>query len=291
MGVLKTFNGLARASVKTHNGLALASVKSWNGMDAVEGGGAFDPLSLSPALWLDASDASTLYDSTSGGSLVTSDATVGRWEDKSGNSRHVIQSNGAYRPIRKTAIQNGLDIVRFDGGDDHMVFADGLGTRSGITVIAAFKLTSLILDHVFIASEWNSGAFPGTNEWNLGMYGPDGGLSQGKPNFGVEIGTNVYICNESSTRIAEALVVSASHDGADMRLYTNGTATATATATGTMNQASGRQFYLGTLHVNGSPQALGFKGDIMELFVFPSVLSTTNRENVESLLNTKWASY
>ena len=39
-------------------------------------------------LWLDASDATTLYGATTGGSLVASDGGVARWEDKSGNSRH-----------------------------------------------------------------------------------------------------------------------------------------------------------------------------------------------------------
>jgi hypothetical protein len=75
------------------------------------------PALISTAVWLDASDSNTLYDATSGGSLVAADGTIARWEDKSGNGRHFTQSTSDLRPTRKTAIQNGKDVVRFDGAD------------------------------------------------------------------------------------------------------------------------------------------------------------------------------
>jgi hypothetical protein len=80
------------------------------------------PARTTTALWLDGADASTLYDATSGGSLVAADGAVARWEDKSGNARHVTQSDSGSRPARKTSIQNGRDVLRFDGS------ADGLET-------------------------------------------------------------------------------------------------------------------------------------------------------------------
>lgn len=69
-------------------------------------------------LWLDASDASTLFDATSGGSLVVADGGVARWEDKSGNGRHFTQATAANRPQRKVADINGRDCLRFDGTND-----------------------------------------------------------------------------------------------------------------------------------------------------------------------------
>jgi len=69
-------------------------------------------------LWLDASDASTLYDATTGGSLVSADGGVARWEDKSGNGRHFTQATSGNRPTRKVADINGLDCLRFDGSND-----------------------------------------------------------------------------------------------------------------------------------------------------------------------------
>jgi hypothetical protein len=73
------------------------------------------PARTTTALWLDAADAGTLYDATSGGSLVAADGAIARWEDKSGNSRHCTQGTSGSRPIRKTSIQNGRDVARGDG--------------------------------------------------------------------------------------------------------------------------------------------------------------------------------
>jgi hypothetical protein len=67
-------------------------------------------------LWLDASDANTLFDATTGGSLVAADGLVARWEDKSGNARHMTQATSGSRPTRKTAIQNSLAVLRFGDG-------------------------------------------------------------------------------------------------------------------------------------------------------------------------------
>jgi hypothetical protein len=75
----------------------------------------FSPSTVSNLhLWLDASDATTLYNATSGGSLVSADGTVARWEDKSGNARHATQATAGSRPILKIN-SSGQRVVRFDG--------------------------------------------------------------------------------------------------------------------------------------------------------------------------------
>jgi hypothetical protein len=76
------------------------------------------PAQISTSLWLDASDAATLFDAVSGGSPVAADGAVARWQDKSGNDRHATQSASGSRGLRKTSIQNSLDVVRLDGTND-----------------------------------------------------------------------------------------------------------------------------------------------------------------------------
>jgi hypothetical protein len=71
-------------------------------------------------LYIDFSDASTLYDATSGGSLVAPDGAIARAEDKSGNNFHATQSTSGNRFQRKINILNGRDIAR--GVDDFMLF-------------------------------------------------------------------------------------------------------------------------------------------------------------------------
>jgi hypothetical protein len=75
---------------------------------------AFDVLTLSPALWLDGSDPATMYDATSGGSLVAADGLIARLEDKSGNARHATQADTSRRPVRKTLQFGSLGAVKFD---------------------------------------------------------------------------------------------------------------------------------------------------------------------------------
>jgi hypothetical protein len=83
-------------------------------------GSRFDPLSLSPALWLDASDSGTLFQSNGGASASADGDPVGYWLDKSGNGKHATQTSGTNKPTLKTAIQNGKNIVRTNGTSSFM---------------------------------------------------------------------------------------------------------------------------------------------------------------------------
>lgn len=66
----------------------------------------------------------TLYDATTGGSLVAASAAVARCEDVSGNANHMTQGTGGNQPTRRVAAQNGMDALRFDGSDDFMSAGD-----------------------------------------------------------------------------------------------------------------------------------------------------------------------
>ena len=62
-------------------------------------------------LWLDASDSSTITESS---------GLVSQWSDKSGNNNHATQSTTASKPIL-----NG-DSIKFDGTDDSLSLAHGV---------------------------------------------------------------------------------------------------------------------------------------------------------------------
>lgn len=66
----------------------------------------------------------TLYDATSGGSLVGSAGSIARVEDVSGNGNHATQGTSGARPTRQVAAHNGLDAARFDGTDDFLNAGD-----------------------------------------------------------------------------------------------------------------------------------------------------------------------
>jgi hypothetical protein len=63
------------------------------------------PAVLRPALWLDASDLSTISIGTG----------VSEWRDKSGNGRHVSQGTGGTQPTLTQNGLNGLPVLSFNG--------------------------------------------------------------------------------------------------------------------------------------------------------------------------------
>lgn len=76
-------------------------------------------------LALDASIPTSLYDATSGGSLVAADGVVARWEDQSGNGYHATQADVNYRPFRRIAASGGCDGLEFGGANDVLVLSGG----------------------------------------------------------------------------------------------------------------------------------------------------------------------
>lgn len=66
------------------------------------------------ALWLDASDSSTLFqDSAATIPAVADGDFVGLWADKSNNNRNAFQTVSAERPALRLNVRNGLPVVRF----------------------------------------------------------------------------------------------------------------------------------------------------------------------------------
>lgn len=84
--------------------------------------GAVEPVSSPTEIsgcqfWLDASDSNSMFQDAAGTTPAGMGSSVGLWRDKSGNSRHVSQASDTKRPVRSTsAFTNGA--VHFDGIDD-----------------------------------------------------------------------------------------------------------------------------------------------------------------------------
>jgi hypothetical protein len=84
----------------------------------------FSPLDLSPALWLDASDTSTI--------TLDTGSSVSNWADKSGNGYDMGQLTAINQPDSGTRTLNGLNVLAFSGSNQ---FLDGgdvldLGTNA-----------------------------------------------------------------------------------------------------------------------------------------------------------------
>lgn len=94
---------------------------------AVIGSGGFSPLSLSPHLWLDPSDLTTLRQERTGASATTPsvvDGVVGTMLDKSGNGHHVVAPSDAARPILRSS--GAMYWLELDGSDDTLAVSYAL---------------------------------------------------------------------------------------------------------------------------------------------------------------------
>lgn len=109
----------------------------------------FTPSSISGLVgWFDASDASTLYDATSGGSAVAVNGSIARWADKSGAGNHALQATSASRPTRRSAGLNGRASVQFiadtaDSGDWLRIeHASALNGSDGLAIFVVYSTAS-----------------------------------------------------------------------------------------------------------------------------------------------------
>jgi hypothetical protein len=244
------------------------------------GAQAFSPSNIAGlSFWLDATTG--LFDATSGGSAVTTDGSaVARWEDQSGNSRHITQATLASRPILKTAIQNGKNIIRFDGTNDIL-------RRSGAFVHDQGAAT------IFVVVSANSGAgdrlvVEGRTTSTNPLYMPiisasatlfqvlyrinSGTIPLNNVSFGTAFngtGFKLVCALDSGTNFAGFINKVTTNN----QNYTRGAVTLDTFAIGGWATTIERDF---------------FPGDVAEVIIYNTALGTTDRQSVEDYLYSKW---
>jgi len=252
-------------------------------------------------LWLDASDASTLYDATTGGSLVAADGGVARWEDKSGNARHATQSTSGNRPLRKTAIQGGKDVLRFDGSNDSLSIPNSTATfkflhSANSTVFAVFKSgTTANPGHPYYAILHTDSSESAQVGYGLGTFdaSPSNDAISLSVTRGAQGTSTVYAESNDgfpSNVFGVASFVTKPTDGVASNRASyrrnGGSAVASNTATDAVSTANSQaNLTIGNVAATFS---LYLNGDIAEIIIYNAALSDTDRAAVESYLMTKW---
>jgi hypothetical protein len=224
-------------------------------------------------LWLDAADASTLYDATSDGSLVAADGGVARWEDKSGNARHATQGNSDNRPLRKTNQQNGLDALLFDGTNDRFVLPS-ITIPNSHSVFQVYRRASSGIQSFGIASTNAVALPPFPSVWAA-------------DNILYQISNADFTTHGTANTSTGYFVISTIRNGTtsiDMRRNAANVATIT-TGAGVTNAASGTWNAIASRDPSHNNR---HSGNLCEIIVYDSALSDTDRNAVESYLMTKW---
>jgi hypothetical protein len=158
------------------------------------------PALLTTALWLDASDATT---------VTTVSGNVSQWNDKSGNARNAAQSVTGSRPTYTSNVLNGLPVLTLDGTDDYMVVPHNNALNMQIassTVIVVYRKSA-----GFRVMQKKIG-FGSAGDVQDSWFYDDAGLLAVAGGF-----TTSYATNQNSW-----LIESSTWDGSTIKHYRNG---------------------------------------------------------------------
>ena len=230
-------------------GLGLGIPYSLGGPEAA----AFSPLDLSPLLWLDASDTSTITES--GGA-------VSQWDDKSGNGNDFVQATAANQPTTGASTFNSLNVLDFSSD-----FVTGAVTFAGTT------------GWVFMITSW-SGAQRNS---------PYGGTNTGTPALLQQSSGSASWNSEPTTVTTYSLGASSTGDliavqhGSSTQLRKNGVVLA---------ESGGPQGSIAGLAINSIGKlgrALVYHfGFIAEVIIVDGTLTAGEISDTESYLANKW---
>lgn len=217
-------------------------------------------------LWFDSADISTLWKDTAATSPVTSDADViARWNDKSGNGRYASQATAGNRPTYKSDFGDSMPSVWL------------LGSSNQYMSIQSFSVA--VPYTIFLVIQTNSTLTGGADTYPLNTL-----VCWNRNTVGhLEIlpgvtGYTHYSKTSASAFFVEAIVV----PSGNITMYENNVLKATGAATPT-TAATSTNMLLGS-----SAAGRTLNGNIREILLYNSALSTADRQSVQTYLGNKW---
>lgn len=235
--------------------------------------GSATPTSVSGLLFWYNPDGS-LWKESSRSTAATADGDeIGAWDDASSNADHATQGVAGLLPILKTGV-NGVDghnVVRFDGTNDQLTATGAEGGRKPFTFFALVKLN-------------------GTSQNGTVIGGPVGGIqvdvnaSAGQVRL---MHQSTALIGAKSTALADATatILCVSYSGTGVWTWYTKANVANGTGTQNVTPTSGT-LYLGA--ADGS--STFFKGDMGDVFMFDSVLGSSDRQSMLDYLTSKYPS-
>jgi hypothetical protein len=200
------------------------------------------------------------------------DAFVHTWYDQSGNRRDAVQGTPANQPrivdAGKIKMMNGVPSVYFDGTSDYLSGGETLITGGSARQVMFVASGDDLLNNFTVLSDGKDATY--SRYWVT-----------------MEFGLRIYSANrlfDTSIKNNELVVASMGNTGANTNTafaYVNGSALPVlSTAGGDINTPSDGEFIIGSA---GSDLIKRFfKGNIGEIFIYPTALSDPQRTSIES---------
>jgi hypothetical protein len=225
----------------------------------------FTPIvaSMAPALWLDASDVSTI--------TLDGSNNVSQWNDKSGNARHAVQGTVLNRPGYLTNQLNGLGAVKGNGTSQFLEVASMPTLENGYTIYAVQQSSGS--SSAAVAS-MNAGVFNGAMA--IGAISSVSYVSQ----WGASV-------SQASPAVDTNFAKLAKYDGAHPTgNYRIRLSTQAADTTGSMTQTAATP-PAGPLRVLRADTTYSGK-NLYELIIIPRLTDASEDTAVKAYITAKW---
>lgn len=229
----------------------------------------FDPRTISGlALWLDASASSTLYQSSNGTTAASASGDpVGYLGDRSGNGKNATQATANNRPTIAPVTRNGKTVIRFDGLDDFLTFADS-SIQTIMCVVTCQSQASRQLNSL------------------IGYRNP----ANTQDNASVGIRRDSSPANTTTWRGVGNVNVGDFTNPASSQFRVNGVSTNTVNdgVWHVLTAIRGGSAVTNINNIAAWYSAREFGGDIAEIICFDNAISNAARDKVEKYLAQKW---
>lgn len=223
----------------------------------------FSPLSLTPQLWLDASDRASI--------VFSSGNNVSTWNDKSGLLRHATATG----TISNVTVFNGRYAMSFGGS--FSTYFSGVAVNTGNTLTA------------FATATMNSASYPSARILSLATTGSTDFANTlytaaiERFASGIDTYRNRTNLSGGSYTFGSPAVFCTQYDGTKNTFYTNGVQFTPVASTGNFGYSN---YEVGGS--TGEESLVNFNGYVGEVILFNASLSRLDRLAVEGYLAWKW---
>jgi Domain of unknown function (DUF2341)/Concanavalin A-like lectin/glucanases superfamily/Fibronectin type III domain/SdrD B-like domain/Calx-beta domain/IPT/TIG domain len=215
-----------------------------------------------------------------------SGSSIGAWNDKTSNANNATQATATNSPVFVRDQLNGQPIIRFDGVNDVIGQSNQLASNNFTTFFIAKPNTTTPIPGESLSSSDTSTrnylAFPEITPI------PDSGS-------GIAFGTNGISVHEHAPSYLTAPAVTTSNNGSNFSsvgyTYTNKATRIDLNGQIVRNGlTSARTNIYAPKSFGGGPYGY-FNGDIAEIMIFDSSLSSLDRQAIEGYINSKYRLY
>ena len=215
------------------------------------------------SLWLKADQITGLVD----GDPVTT------WSDQSGNGYDGTQATVAHKPTYKTAILNGLPVVRFDGSDDHLEVNNAVGPVKEHTLFAVATTGGAAGLNILIGRNYT------TSQGLTFLFSANNQQYRAGPPW---VALTSFCAGSVAWNVNSYL-----YDGRVMQLFCNGRSPRSANQSAAMSYHANDDWAVGA-SVSADAFANNFTGDIAEIILYSIALAPHQMRGIEMYLGNKW---